>query len=291
MPSHLVFSSIIPNDTNPNITTPAHHSVNEELPTEDHNAYPFVQLSNDILKPTGRIIPAQIKNYFLGQVWEKYKAVREQDEHTGGGDGDADRATVEVQTDTDDNPVHTEKVAKPKRKWDSKVKFLEDVLDKFKASEEYKLIDAVAGKDTSVIQECNFNSQAPLSDDKDEDRLSLKKCHIKCTSSSESNSFENLLWTTKYLEGTADAIAREACTSKTIEKEKLRLAQEWKNREVQEQAERHALVERQLELEEKAAKAKEWDRVVKMVESDNQQLQKTGLALLCKLEKESGIQP
>lgn len=64
-------------------------------------AYPFVQLSNDILKPAGRIIPAQIKNYFLGQVWEKYEAVRERDEHTGGGDGDADRATVEVQADTD----------------------------------------------------------------------------------------------------------------------------------------------------------------------------------------------
>lgn len=40
MLSRLVFGSIIPNDTNPNITTPAHHSVNEELPTEDHDGVP-----------------------------------------------------------------------------------------------------------------------------------------------------------------------------------------------------------------------------------------------------------
>lgn len=67
-----------------------------------------------------------------------------------------------------------------------------------------------AGKHASVIRERDFNSQAPLSDDEDEDRLSLKKRRIKRTSSSESDSFENSLRTTKYLEAAADAIARKA---------------------------------------------------------------------------------
>ena len=40
------------------------------------------------------VTPIQVKNYWTNQAWEKYKAVRQLQNHTGGGDGDDDQITT-----------------------------------------------------------------------------------------------------------------------------------------------------------------------------------------------------
>ena len=64
----------------------------------------------------------QIHSYWTSQVWPKYKAVWEMEEHTGGGDGD----------DNDDDT--------PSEKYGG---FSKRVLEKFKNSAIYKMIDKV----------------------------------------------------------------------------------------------------------------------------------------------------
>lgn len=51
-----------------------------------------IQISSKILE--GRITAMQISNFWLGQAWEKYKAVCRNQAHTGGGDGDEGRDLV-----------------------------------------------------------------------------------------------------------------------------------------------------------------------------------------------------
>ena len=64
----------------------------------------------------------QICNYWTSQAWPKYKAVQEMENHTGGGDGD-----------DDDNDSPSDKYSG----------FLKKVLEKFKNSVIYKMIDKV----------------------------------------------------------------------------------------------------------------------------------------------------
>ena len=84
----------------------------------------------------------QVRNYWFNQAWEKYKAVRERQEHTGGGDGDADRS---LDLDADDSDADGDDLAvdgsKPKRT--KKVQFSPQVLDNFENSRIFELIDAV----------------------------------------------------------------------------------------------------------------------------------------------------
>ena len=52
----------------------------------------------------GRVCPKQIKNFWTGQAWEKYKACEENlVKHTGGGNGDDDWYDGSETDDTDDD--------------------------------------------------------------------------------------------------------------------------------------------------------------------------------------------
>ncbi|KAG2365343.1 hypothetical protein BDR07DRAFT_1481462 [Suillus spraguei] len=87
----------------------------------------------------GRVTSEQVRNFWHGQAWEKYKAVRDREEHTGGGDGDEDGSDAEYE---------------------------------FAKSRIYQLIDAVARDDESVIRHREYHSVTPLSD---EDTSPVKK--------------------------------------------------------------------------------------------------------------------
>ncbi|KAJ3738098.1 hypothetical protein EV360DRAFT_90833, partial [Lentinula raphanica] len=77
----------------------------------------FITAASDLFN--GLYSATQLSNYWKLQAWEKYKAVRERQEHTGGGDGDADRMDEEQKG----------RVSKRGRN-----KFSEDVLDAFETS-------------------------------------------------------------------------------------------------------------------------------------------------------------
>jgi hypothetical protein len=109
-----------------------------------------IQISSKILE--GRVTAIQISNYWLGQAWEKYKAVRRNQGHTGGGDGDEDRRDVGLDLDaldagssssseTDDSSSGGKRKRKPKKSM--KMKFSRKVLDEFEKSEAFELIDKV----------------------------------------------------------------------------------------------------------------------------------------------------
>ncbi|KAG2134075.1 hypothetical protein DEU56DRAFT_756981 [Suillus clintonianus] len=104
-------------------------------------------ISGNLLK--GRVTSEQVRNFWHGQAWEKYKAVREREEHTGGGDGDEDGSDAECSGE-----------------------FSAKVLDEFAKSKIYQLIDAVARNDKSVIRHREYHSATPLSD---EDASPMKK--------------------------------------------------------------------------------------------------------------------
>ncbi|EPS96863.1 hypothetical protein FOMPIDRAFT_1052978 [Fomitopsis schrenkii] len=77
----------------------------------------------------------QVTNFWNG-VWDRYKACRTREEHTGGGDGDEGRPGVGGR----------------------ERKFSDKVLDKFERSHYYQLIDAVAHDDESVVRMHDVNS-------------------------------------------------------------------------------------------------------------------------------------
>ena len=77
--------------------------------------------------PAGRITPSQIRAYWTTQAWPKYKAVREMEGHTGGGDGD------------DDDAPDGDGVSKSTKHGN----FSKQALERFKNSCVYEMIDRV----------------------------------------------------------------------------------------------------------------------------------------------------
>ncbi|KAF9233546.1 hypothetical protein BU15DRAFT_73521 [Melanogaster broomeanus] len=102
----------------------------------------FTKLAYTIIK--NGIQPTQIRNYWWGQAWEKYKQARELEKHTGGGDGDEDR--LEGKTDEDSGVEDEDDVAldgTKRKRAAKKPKFSRKVLEAFKESKLYEMIDAV----------------------------------------------------------------------------------------------------------------------------------------------------
>ncbi|KAG1722887.1 uncharacterized protein EDB91DRAFT_1272395 [Suillus paluster] len=115
---------------------------------------------------------AQIRNFWHNQAWPKYKAVREWQEHTGGGDGDEDDDGDEVEGESVEDDIALDGT---KRKHTSKKKILKKVLDEFEASELFKTIDAIARNDSMVVCSHDINSSVSISNNE----TPLKKCVCK----------------------------------------------------------------------------------------------------------------
>ncbi|KAF8152558.1 hypothetical protein B0H34DRAFT_861765 [Crassisporium funariophilum] len=224
----------------------------------------WITLSNNVLKLPGQILALQIKNYFTNQAWEKYKAVRERQVHTGGGDGDAKRVdALSSSNDKDSDSDQEEPTETGKRKCKGREKFSQTVLDEFEKSEIFKLIDAVANKDITVIRPRDYNSHMPISDDE----TPMKKCRLQRSASKDSDSLDSPSHG-QYLKQAVEAI------SKKLEKER---------REAAEQAERQELAKQKLALEERESHGREWERALQMIEHANAQVRAAGERLLAKL--------
>ncbi|KAJ3885268.1 hypothetical protein GG344DRAFT_82912 [Lentinula edodes] len=92
---------------------------------EDKGAL-MINAASDIFKT--KYTATQLSNAWKA-LWEKYKAVCECQEHTGGGDGDADRG---------EDDKSKEQIARR-----GKAKFSERVLNAFEGSKIFELLDKV----------------------------------------------------------------------------------------------------------------------------------------------------
>ncbi|KAJ3898102.1 hypothetical protein F5879DRAFT_995151 [Lentinula edodes] len=122
----------------------------------------MINATSDIFKT--KYTATQLSNAWKA-LWEKCKAVRECQEHTGEGDGDADCS---------EDDKSKERIARQ-----GKAKFSERVLDAFEASKIFELLDKVAHDDSSVIlgQNMNFTSSIsePKSSSDDKEKKRKKK--------------------------------------------------------------------------------------------------------------------
>ncbi|KAF8336086.1 hypothetical protein F5887DRAFT_920968 [Amanita rubescens] len=198
----------------------------------------WVTLSQKILAPPGRITPTQIRNYWSNQAWPKYKAVREMEEHTGGGDGD----------DDDDEESPSDKYGG----------FSKKVLEKFKNSVIYEMINKVARDDSTVIRHRDFNSRATISDSSDESTTTPLKKKLKKTESKEDITLNSLL--------------QSAVTTMQM---KVELA---KRREEREDEDRRRRLNRD-----------EWQRAMMMLEHSNPIVRAEGEALVKELHAQRGM--
>lgn len=93
----------------------------------------------------GRASVKQILNFWQ-QCWDKYKAVRERQEHTGGGDGDESRDEADSGNDEDlevelgDGDKKRKRDGKEGKK---KERYSAKVLGRFEQSNIFAMIDAV----------------------------------------------------------------------------------------------------------------------------------------------------
>ncbi|KAG1823920.1 uncharacterized protein BJ212DRAFT_1296436 [Suillus subaureus] len=118
---------------------------------------------------------AQVRNFWWDQAWEKYKQVKEMEEHTGGGDGDDDRIATEsgdeeeaevLNLETKDNTMALDGMKH--RKSTTKAKFAHHMLEALKETEMFRLIDEVAWNDATVIHTHDINSSDSISISDDE---------------------------------------------------------------------------------------------------------------------------
>lgn len=84
----------------------------------------------------------EVLQAYWNDIWEKYKACKDAEKHTGGGDGDAERVKQE---ENEEEEKGGKKQGKRKRR-KTKVrggKWSQEFLDKFRESKVYSLIDDV----------------------------------------------------------------------------------------------------------------------------------------------------
>ncbi|PPQ84671.1 hypothetical protein CVT24_002737 [Panaeolus cyanescens] len=195
-----------------------------------------------------------LTSYWNG-VWERYKACKDAEEHTGGGDGDQSRTKPDETEDdeTTDTEGKGSKDTKPKgvkrKRGKTKVrggKWSQEYLDKFRHGKIYNLIDAVAKNDASVTRAQAFSSAGAVSDDSsDSDDVEVlsesspptkkakksarsksrkkKSLKTKATAVGPSSSDGDLLTTalTRISDAAAQRAAREAKESKANQQLKL----------------------------------------------------------------------
>ncbi|KAF8986342.1 hypothetical protein BDQ17DRAFT_1436317 [Cyathus striatus] len=173
------------------------------ITTPEHWARFKLNKRSVFIKIASHVIPGKnmkiIKNYWSLNAIPKYKAVREWEKHTGGGDGD----------DEDDDH---KKMVFGYSKW---------VLKQFKESEIFTLIDAIARDDDDVERRRDYNSINPLSDNEDDHSPKRLKCSLGIEHSSSSESVVNH---DHLLSEAVEVIKKKAQSSATIACENLELA-------------------------------------------------------------------
>ncbi|KAK7457877.1 hypothetical protein VKT23_010221 [Stygiomarasmius scandens] len=163
-------------------------------------------------KPNREYQVSQVKSFWLA-VFEKYKAVRVRQEHTGGGDGDADSDAEETKSD-----LKRKRVTNTRR-------FSTAVLDAFEESEYFEVIDKVAHDDESVVRPEVFNSVTDNNDNDDNESEGPKPKRLKSSASQEFDSFDDAL------QDTMLAIRVKADATVKIEQDKLELMRQKEKRE------------------------------------------------------------
>ncbi len=259
----------------------------------------YMQISQEVLN--SHTTPTQVRNYVLNQAWDKYKACKEWEEQMGGGDGDADREVGE----NDDDEALDEKKPRPKRKKGALPgNYSLKVLQAFKESEVYQLLDARyvvqfdhrsawpnyficrAQGDNTIIQTFDCNSAEDilaLTDTEDDEqfktpakkRIRKQDSQASTGSSPDTNAalLQDAILMLKTKAQNADAIAQE----------NLRLAKKRDAWEEEDCKERCEMARRQELREEKELRAKEWAQAMEMLNHANLRVQKAGKDLIEKL--------
>ncbi|RDX50635.1 hypothetical protein OH76DRAFT_1402244 [Lentinus brumalis] len=105
----------------------------------------------------GRATAEQIRNFWNNNAFKKYKAIRAQLTHTGGGDPDAARI------DSDKSKSHERPGKRSDVTFTPTRVFSAAVLLSFYESKMYDTIDAVAWSDSAVERTSRYNSSDPVS--------------------------------------------------------------------------------------------------------------------------------
>ncbi|PPQ98195.1 hypothetical protein CVT26_003241 [Gymnopilus dilepis] len=238
-----------------------------------------------------RYTSEQLKNYWNTNAWAKYKAVRELDEHTGGGDGDADRYEADEggESEPENPPEEGPKKRKKGRANAGNCKFSLDVLNKFRESEIYTLIDKAyssriflsktslilshrAHDDPSVVRERDFNSAAAISDtdstpsdDSDDSPRDKKRRKAKSPTdlAAEDQKSERLF------KAALETLKQKALSATAIAEAQLELARKRDQREEEDRQERIRLAKKQEARE-------DLESIQKMCESTNPKLRELG---------------
>ncbi|KIJ06252.1 hypothetical protein PAXINDRAFT_158785 [Paxillus involutus ATCC 200175] len=166
---------------------------------------PCTQLAYIIIK--NGIQPTQIRNYWWGQAWEKYKQVRELEKHMGGGDGDEDKD--EEKNDDDDDNENEDSVAldgTKRKRTAKKPKFSRRVLEAFKESYD----------DETISHTHDVNSHDSISDNEGNQKKKPRK-----SSSTES---DNLGETASLLHDVMGTISKCHERQERLDEVKLDLA-------------------------------------------------------------------
>ncbi|KAJ4488805.1 hypothetical protein C8J55DRAFT_604065 [Lentinula edodes] len=228
----------------------------------------MINAASDIFKT--KYTATQLSNAWKA-LWEKYKAVRERQEHTGGGDGDADRG--------EDDKIK-ERIARR-----GKAKFSERVLDAFEASKIFELLDKVAHDDSSVVRGQNMNSTSSISEpesssDDEEKKRKKKKKRTKRNRLSDDD--EEEITRDKFLADAVGAIQ---------DKNKVAREMEYKNYELALKRDKREEKAKQEELKLAVAQRRnvEWERATKMMESPIAKIRQMGEALAERLCSEEGL--
>ncbi|KAG2092537.1 uncharacterized protein F5147DRAFT_657689 [Suillus discolor] len=224
---------------------------------------------------------AQVRNFWWNQAWEKYKQVKEMEEHTGGGDGDDDRIATELGNeeeaevldfDTKDNTTALDGTRRGKSA--SKAKFARHTLQAFKETEIFRLIDEVAWNDATVVRTHDINSSDSISITDDE-TTPLKK-RARKSASLDSDSYGE---TTSLLRNMMGSMSQRYERQERLDQLNMELAQKREKREQAEYEERRAEIQQ-------AHKecAEQWLQASEMLKHPSPVIQRQGERLAKRLE-------
>ncbi|KAG2132031.1 hypothetical protein DEU56DRAFT_757386 [Suillus clintonianus] len=220
----------------------------------------FTYIACVLLK--GRVDHAQIRNFWHNQAWPKYKAVRERQEHTIGGDGDEDGEGDEL-----DNGM--------KRKRTSKKKVSKKVLDEFEASEIFRAIDAVH----------DINSSESISDDETPPKKRMHK-----SASFEANDTSDTSTLLRDMMGTmGERHRRQAKVDETnleVAKLNMEVTLKREKREQEEYEQRQADIRVTREEARRKAQQEEWQQASEFLNHPNPLIQARGQKMAERLTAE-----
>ncbi|EJF58574.1 hypothetical protein DICSQDRAFT_172776 [Dichomitus squalens LYAD-421 SS1] len=220
-----------------------------------------------------RVSAAQIARYWNNNAFKKYKAIRAQLPHTGGGDPDAVH-----QGGLDAAPPGSSQHQKQLSDVTFKAagKFSSDTLLEFYNSKLYDLIDAVAHSDSAVQRVHIINSSDPVFESpKKRAAPGAKQEHAGSSSKAE-----------ELLEEAFRDLSERSKIAQQLDKERLELEKRREAREEEERAERREMRRQQERREAQAAREVKWNRAIEMSKSDVPELRERGLKLIAQLAEE-----